>query len=320
MSEGETAMAAGAKDMITIAAGDVRARIARRGAELVSWQVGGRELLWQGDPASWHEQSPILFPVVGWTRNAESRVAGKTYPLALHGFARFRDFAVTGSGPEHVTLALADDAETRALYPFGFALEIHYSVGAAGLRAEAVVRNTGDETMPYSLGLHPGFRWPIAGRGLDGAGGEGDAQATAMRLAAAQASHAVTFAQEERPDVPVTTTGGLISSRRRQVPLEGCVLPLDPALFSADALIFENARSRSVRFSNGRDALDLSFENFPTLVLWMRPGAAFLCIEGWCGSGDPEDFTGNLDEKPGIVLLPPGGEARHAMGFAATLA
>lgn len=294
---------------VTIEAGPVRATIARRGAEFVSWIVNGRELLWQGDPASWHEQSPLLFPVVGWTRNGESRVAGRTYPLALHGFARFKDFTVTSSGPDHVTLALADDAETRALYPFPFALEIRYSVSTDGLRAEALVRNTGGETMPYAFGLHPGFRWPIGGP-----------VPAPEALAQAQAGHTVTFADPVSPEVPVIAAGGLLSSRKRRAPLEdGRRLPLDPSLFAADALIFEDAASRSVSFGNGRDTLTFTFENLPTIVLWMRPGAAFLCVEGWRGSGDPEGFTGNLDEKPGMVLLPPGGEGRHAMGFAATL-
>jgi galactose mutarotase-like enzyme len=303
-------------ETITIAGGDVEARISTLGAELVSWRVGGRELLWQGDLASWHEQSPVLFPVVGWTRHGESRVRGRTYPLALHGFARFKTFTVTQRAADSVSLSLVDDEATLALYPFSFALGLTYRIGPQGLVAEMEVRNRGGEPMPYSLGLHPGFRWPIAGEGLPEPGRE---SLDPARLAAAQAGHRVIFAEPEVPEVPVIAAGGLVSPRRRPVPLEGRALPLDPALFAADALIFESARSRSVGFANARHRLDFSFENFPTLVLWMRPGAAFLCIEGWCGEGDPEGFTGNLDEKPGMVILPPGGVARHAMGFSASL-
>ena len=46
-----------------------------------------------GDPAIWAEISPILYPVVGWTRDG-ARVGGRHYPLGLHGFARFETFAV----------------------------------------------------------------------------------------------------------------------------------------------------------------------------------------------------------------------------------
>ena len=158
--------------------------------------------------------------------------------------------------------------------------------------------------MPYGLGLHPGFRWPF-----DPARAGGD-------LAVAQAGHWVMFDQPEKPEVPRIAAGGLIGSETRPVPLEGGrKLALDPSLFAGDALIFRHAASSSVAFSDGRSTLAFGFENFPTIVLWMRPGAAFLCIEGWCGSGDPEGFTGDLFEKPDAVILPPGGSGRHAMTF-----
>ena len=33
------------------------------GGELVSFKAGGLEYVWQGDPAHWNGQAPILFPV-----------------------------------------------------------------------------------------------------------------------------------------------------------------------------------------------------------------------------------------------------------------
>ena len=72
-----------------LAAGEARLAVARRGAEAIGWSVGGVELLWPGDPAIWGEISPILYPVVGWTRDG-ARVGGRHYPLRLHGFASER--------------------------------------------------------------------------------------------------------------------------------------------------------------------------------------------------------------------------------------
>ena len=60
---------------IELAAGGARLAIARRGAEAIAWNVGGVELLWPSDPAIWGEISPILYPVVGWTRDG-ARVGG----------------------------------------------------------------------------------------------------------------------------------------------------------------------------------------------------------------------------------------------------
>jgi galactose mutarotase-like enzyme len=59
---------------IELVDGDSRAVIARRGAELVHWSVGGRPLTWAQDPSVWPAVSPILFPVVGWAREGHSIV------------------------------------------------------------------------------------------------------------------------------------------------------------------------------------------------------------------------------------------------------
>ena len=207
--------------VLEIAHGDVAARVALRGAELVSWRVTGQELLWAGDPASWHEQSPVLFPVVGWTRNGESRVHGRTYPLALHGFARHRDFELIEHGPSYVRLVLADDDATRALYPFDFRLVMEYRIEAGRLSAVAEVTNTGNAAMPYGLGLHPGFRWPF------------DSARAGQKLSIAQQDHWIEFEKAEKAEVPRIAAGGLIARETQPVPLQdGRRLALDPALFA----------------------------------------------------------------------------------------
>ncbi|HQU34796.1 MAG TPA: hypothetical protein PLB88_10800, partial [Thermoanaerobaculaceae bacterium] len=40
--------------------------------------------------------------------------------------------------------------------------------------------------------------------------------------------------------------------------------------------------------------------------VWSKPGAPFVCLEPWCGIADPPDATGHLEDKEGIVRLPPG--------------
>ncbi|MBV8183229.1 MAG: aldose 1-epimerase family protein, partial [Hyphomicrobiales bacterium] len=58
---------------VDLANGSARATISTLGAEPQGWEVDGHSLIWPGDPAWWAKQSPILFPVVGWTRNGEMR-------------------------------------------------------------------------------------------------------------------------------------------------------------------------------------------------------------------------------------------------------
>ncbi len=83
------------------------------------WRVGGRELMWHGDPASWPASSPILFPICGAT-NGGVRLGGATFPLGVHGFAAQSMFAIEAIDSDHVRFSLKDDLATRSLYPFGF--------------------------------------------------------------------------------------------------------------------------------------------------------------------------------------------------------
>ena len=151
--------------LVALASGQARASVAPLGAEARAWSVGGRDLLWPGDPAIWPEISPILYPVVGWTRNGQERVGGRTYDLALHGFARFETFAVEAQGADFVRFALADNDRTRAIYPFAFRFAVEYRLTGEALGVAIEVGNPGEAPAPYACGLHPGFRWPLGDGG-----------------------------------------------------------------------------------------------------------------------------------------------------------
>jgi galactose mutarotase-like enzyme len=281
---------------ITLALGDARATIALLGAEARQWRIAGRDLMWPGDPAIWSDISPILYPVVGWTGNGEERVAGRRYPLGLHGFARFETFAVEALAPEFARLALSDNARTRAVYPFAFALAVEYRLSADSLAVAIEVANPGPMPAPYACGLHPGFRWPLGTAGREGA--------------------FVRFDHAERPEVPRIAPGGLIGKTMRPIPLAGRNLPLADALFAHDALCFLDCASRSLAFVDASGAsITMEYPGFPHAALWTRPGAPFLCLEAWTGYSDPDGFDGDLIDKPGMRALEPGTRARHEARF-----
>ena len=286
---------AGENDVL-LEQGEARLRVARLGAEARGWSVGGVELLWPGDPAIWGEISPLLFPVVGWTRDGVS-VACKRYDLGLHGFARRLAFEVERREAAFVRLVARDDAATRAVYPFAFRLAAEYRLGERVLEIALEATNSGDSAMPYACGLHPGFNWPFAG--------------------AARAGARMRFAEAERGEVPVIAPGGLFSPETRPIPLEGgTVLALDDALFAREALCFLDAASRRLRFEQADgSALEMSLDDFPHIALWSRPGAPFLSIEAWTGFGDTVNFDGDVFEKPSMRALAPGESARHAASY-----
>jgi galactose mutarotase-like enzyme len=280
---------------VTLTHGQARATIALKGAEARTWRVAGRDLLWRGDPAIWADISPILYPVVGWTRDGE-RVGGRHYALGLHGFARFETFRVAASEPDFVRLTLSDTERTRALYPFAFRLAVEYRLGNEGLAMTLEVVNPGESRAPYACGLHPGFRWPIGGSGREGA--------------------VVRFEREERGEVPVMAPGGLISKAMKSVPLNGRDLPLSDGLFVNDAVCFLNCASRSLAFVDASGAsITMQFPDFQHAALWSQPGAPFICLEAWTGYSDPEGFDGDLFDKPSMRVLEPGARARHQARF-----
>ena len=280
---------------ITLTDGDARATIALIGAEARSWRIAERDLLWPGDPATWSDVSPILYPVVGWTRDG-ARVEGMQFALGLHGFARFETFSVEVAGPDFARLTLSDNERTHAVYPFEFALVLEYRLSRETLEVAIEVANPGVRPAPYACGLHPGFRWPLGAAGREGA--------------------LVRFEKAERPEVPRIEPGGLVGKTMRPIPLKGRDLPLSDALFANDALCFLNSASRSLAFIDASGAsITMEFPDFPHAALWTRPGAPFICLEAWTGYSDPDGFTGELSEKPGMRALEPGTRARHEARF-----
>ncbi|HUO54333.1 MAG TPA: aldose 1-epimerase family protein [Rhodoblastus sp.] len=278
---------------LEISAGAATARIALRGAELKSWRPDGRELIWPGDARFWAESAPILFPVVGSTRDGIV-VDGRRYKLGLHGFARAEDFVAVEQAGDRVVLRLGAHARTRALYPFEFRIDVEYIIKNNKLSIILDVTNEDERPLPFACGLHPGFVWPLPG---------------------AEGRHVVRFDAEECAEVPVIAPGGLFSARHRPVPLRGRELALTPQLFE-EALCFLDVRSAGLEFAaEGGPSLRMELDNFPHVALWSRPGAPFLCLEAWTGHGDPEGFAGDIFAKPSMRLLAPGERARSAASF-----
>ena len=191
-------------------------------------------------------------------------------------------------------MALRDDPETRAAYPFAFALTVEYRVTDTALSAAFTVQNPGNVVMPYAIGFHPGFNWPFAGGEKHG--------------------HSIVFEKAEEPTVPKVGAGGVFLTTRQPVPMDGRRLPLIDGLIAGTPLCFFDANSHSVRFENGvGGAIVVEAEDFPHFALWAKAGAPYLSIEEWTGHADPEGFAGELSEKPSMLFLAAGAEARHAV-------
>jgi galactose mutarotase-like enzyme len=283
-------------ETVALAAEGAAATIALCGAEPLSWRIGGRELIWHGDPAHWPQRAPILFPVIGASAGGAVRVEGRSYPMPRHGFARDLAFALVERRPDRVRLRLRATSGTLRHYPFRFELEIEAGLAADRLSLRFTVTNAGDRPMPYGLGFHPGFPWPF-----DGGSGE---------------RYRLLFERPQDAAVPDVTAEGLLRPGFRRAPFDGRALPLAPALFENGALVLRDAGSGGLRFeAPSGSAIVLECEDFPHLALWTKPGAPFLCIEPWTAEPDSDGFSGELLDRPSIRLLAPGATARHAVAL-----
>jgi galactose mutarotase-like enzyme len=282
-------------DQFTIASATIRVTLAALGAEMVRLQGGGRDLQWDGDPAVWNGRAPLLFPIIGALAGGRYRLGDATYALPRHGFARRSAFEVVAHDGRHVHFRLAANEATRAVYPFAFALDVVYAVEGAALSVTATVANRGDGPMPASFGFHPAFRWPLPFR-------------------QARADHALHFDHDEPAPIRRLDGDGCLLAKAIPSPVVGRTLALQDALFVDDALIFDHPVSRRVVYgAPGGKAIAVSFEGMPQLGIWSKPGAGFVCIEPWYGYADPVGFTGTLFEKPGVLVIEPGGS--HVFGM-----
>ena len=275
---------------IPLRSSELHAEVNPLGAQLsVLRDAGGRDLLWNGDPAVWAGRAPILFPIVGELAGGKYHLGAKSYPLSRHGFARGKPFKVVAATVDGATFRLSADESTLAVYPFQFELDIRFAVNGATLVVMASVRNLGNTNMPASFGFHPGFRWPLP-YGRD------------------RAAHFIEFTTEEPAPVRCLDSAGLVRPEQQPTPISNKRLVLEDSLFTHDALIFDQVQSRSVTYGAADGPrIRVSFPDAPYLGIWTRPGAPFICIEPWHGMADPAGFTGDFTAKPGIFTVAPGG-------------
>lgn len=272
-------------DTVTIRSDALAVTIADAGAETQAIRdAQGRDWLWQGDPAWWAGRAPILFPVVGETPGGHVTIDGTAHPMGRHGFARCSRFARETPAPDgtRVTHVLTDSAKTRAQYPFGFHLAVTHALDGATLHVDAQVTNPGAAPLPFSLGFHPAFAWPLPG--------------------AAGRAHVLELENGADPLVLRLDGDGL----------------LDPALFDADALIVPQGAGDALRYGPaGGPQLAFRARNTGHLGLWQKPGAPFLCIEPWAGMAAQAGAGPALEDRPGLRWLAPG--ATETFGWSVTV-
>ena len=274
--------------------GHTAAKIDTLGAQLRSLTWRGEEYLWQGSPETWSQTAPVLFPVVGRCKDDQIEIGGKFYPMPQHGFAQNMEFRSGRHTACAIELILENNTETKAMYPYDFLFVVAYTLTEKGLNVYFSVKNTGNRTLYYGLGGHPGFRCPMDGENI-----------TDWQLV---------FAREEPLlSIPVTPAGAIADvwtgGQKTAIPHSHGAVSLTRDFFAIDALIFENIRSQSVALQSriSGKGVRMRFSGFSMIAFWTlpHPDAKFLCIEPWQGIAHIENAGYALSRKKGIVPLAP---------------
>lgn len=262
------------------------------GAELTSLRKGGVEYLWQGDPAFWNGQSPLLFPNTGRYWDNRYHYDGQTFEQKAHGFARTSEFAVIDRADNRVVFGLHSSDETLKVYPFSFFLFVTYRLDADGLTVEWFVRNEGDTDMYFQIGAHPALNLPDYDA----------AQHVHGYLQLEPAQRLQWFIPEQKgcidPAVPQTLDGAEL-------------MPLTAQTFNVDTYVIEASglRSCTLLTADKQPWVSVDF-NMPVLALWAptinHPDCPFVCIEPWYGSCDTIGYDGPLAERRHEQTLAPG--------------
>lgn len=269
--------------------GNLRAEARTLGGELVSLKdEKGQEYIWEGDPAFWSGQNPVLFPIVGSLKDGKVDIGGKSYEMGRHGFARGMEFTPVERGEDFITLELRENEETLTRYPFSFSLKVTHRLLEDGFSTTFAVANTGAAPMPFCVGGHTAVRIPEGDRFED---------------------YDLVFDVPEQADSHLLNPQGIIRHDGRKPMLDGSRIALDYRTFSEmDTIIFSMLRSGSVSLlhrETGR-GMRLDFHEFPMVAFWTKPGAPFLCLEPWQGCAAWDNETGKFEDKPFCTVLQPG--------------
>lgn len=264
----------------TISNSTLNASIKNAGAELFSLKSQDKEFIWEGNPAFWGKHSPVLFPIVGTLKNNTYTVLGQEYQLPRHGFARDMEFLLINKTENSATFSLQSSAETLKKYPFEFELQLIYTLKESTLDIEYKVINKNKNKMPFSIGAHPAIALP------------GDFE-----------NYSLKFEKEEVLQFSLLEND-LVSNKTQVLETTENLVPLNYKLFENDALVFKTLESNSLTIlENSKPYLKVAFDDFPSLGIWTKEQAPFICIEPWFGYSDTPENSGDLFEKEGILIL-----------------
>lgn len=270
----------------------LKATVSLYGAELQSLiAADGTQFLWQGDPAYWHERSPILFPYIGRMTDKSFYLDGEMHHMQNHGIVKYHDFRLVSATDTQLVLAFEDTQQVYADYPRHFLFQVTYTLNGNTLEVACRVENRDDKTMYFGLGGHPGFLLPFT-PGKD---------FTDYRLSFPSACEPrrVVFSET------CFCTGDLVPYALQ----DGTTIPLQHSLFDDDAIVLTDTPKEVTLGAEGDPrSVTVTFPDMDYIGFWQfaSDDTPFLCIEPWSSLPSPDGKITVLEEQKDLLSLPAG--------------
>ena len=297
------------------------------GFNCLRWQVRGPQGLadalyaspeWEHDSVPTRSGVPVLFPFPNRIRDGRYRFGGKAYQLplndptrknAIHGWAPRHPWRVAGYGCDEESAWVhgefrpsVDAPEVLALWPADYILSVTHRLVKGRLRIESRVQNPSDGPLPFGLGFHPYFRFPL---------GEGTAADWWLEAPA----RSVWELSENLPTgtkLPVTADEDWNHPRLLgERVIDAVYTDLGGPEEAAGELVLRG----QVGHRTEKGAVQVwSSRDFRELVVFTPPHRRAVCLEPYTCTTDAINLSGRGVDA-GWRELPPGGEWAGAVEF-----
>lgn len=270
--------------------------ISTLGAEPQSLVFEEREYLWNGDKEYWFRRAPLLFPIIGPTKDDKIGYQGKEYKMPGNGFARDTEFTLLKQSESEATFVLEDSKESREnYYPFGFVLTVTYTLLDQGYRAKAEIY--AKEDLYYTFGWHPAFSLDMNGKGCD------------------LESYTLNFEKEEKADRKYAVDGAFVYEKNFLV---GDQIELKRSETDKGAITLDNIKSSEVTLTSslGEHGVTVTMGKMTTFTAWttLNKWAQFLCLEPMLSFGD-KNREFDIDKMKETRLLKKGESEVYSNDF-----
>lgn len=280
----------------------LRVEIDEHGAQLMSIQEKSTdtEYLWQGDPTYWNSRASLLFPICGRLIEGRYTYQGKNYDMMLHGFIRNVDLTVSAKTENSISFTHTENEATLAQYPFAFRYTVTYTLRGNTIDHSFLVENTGDDTLPFGLGGHPGFNVPLEA-GTD------------------FTDYYIEFSDTAPARKLILTDTCFMTDATVPFPLEnGKIYRLHHDMFDHDAIFLcDMAKSVTLKSDKTTKAVTVTYNDMSYLGLWHKPksDAPYLCIEPWTSLPSYDGIVDDMATKKHMTRLAPGQSATYSFSI-----